>query len=608
MLDTYPDTFTVVQIHQSDVYNVPWGDARSNFYTDFDAFPTSYQDGILRRRGAYGASTYLNDYLSRQAVPTDVTIDILAANQGGTTYDFTARVCIESGGTAKTMRINMVETLDAWPTTSSGYRHGLRQGANYQDVTLNPGDCAQVTNTFTFDSTSWSHPDDIYIVAWAQEPQATSPPTDRAEVYQAATSQYPFLSDCNQNGIPDQCDLDCGTPGGYCDVTGCGQSDDCNANGMPDDCEPDCNLNGIADECDITSGYSLDCQINGIPDECELTGNDCNSNLVPDDCDIGSGFSTDCNTNGIPDECEPDCNNNGWADECDIMFGVSLDCQPDGVPDECQLDGNDCNANTVPDECDLAPHATAVSFPLDSDPGWAVEGLWAFGQPTGGGSYNGDPTSGFTGPYVFGYNLDGDYENDLPGPLHVTTDAINCADMTGVSLSFRRYLGVHQLDRATIDVSTDGVNWTNVYTNPTFFPINDSGWSLQTFDISAVADAEPTVYVRWGMGPTDATYSFCGWNLDDVEIAGYTSDSFDVNGNGTPDECDAMAGGDFDVDGDTDIDDFLYFQACLAGPGGVPAGDVPGFAAACMAAFDFNVDGSVDMADFVDFQTVFTAP
>jgi len=43
--------------------------------------------------------------------------------------------------------------------------------------------------------------------------------------------------DCNQNGIDDACDIDCGTPGGPCDVPGCGQSEDCNGNGQPDECE-----------------------------------------------------------------------------------------------------------------------------------------------------------------------------------------------------------------------------------------------------------------------------------------------------------------------------------------------------------------------------------
>jgi hypothetical protein len=41
--------------------------------------------------------------------------------------------------------------------------------------------------------------------------------------------------DCNGNGIPDECDVDCGAPG--CDLPGCGQSLDCQPNGVPDECE-----------------------------------------------------------------------------------------------------------------------------------------------------------------------------------------------------------------------------------------------------------------------------------------------------------------------------------------------------------------------------------
>ena len=72
--------------------------------------------------------------------------------------------------------------------------------------------------------------------------------------------------DCNGNGIPDPCDLDCNAPG--CGQP-CGGSLDCNANGIPDECEPDCNGNGVPDDCDIAAGTSPDCQPNGIPDECE---------------------------------------------------------------------------------------------------------------------------------------------------------------------------------------------------------------------------------------------------------------------------------------------------------------------------------------------------
>ena len=53
----------------------------------------------------------------------------------------------------------------------------------------------------------------------------------------------------------------------------CAFGPECNDNGIPDECEPDCNGNGRPDDCDIADGISLDADDNGVPDECEgLTG------------------------------------------------------------------------------------------------------------------------------------------------------------------------------------------------------------------------------------------------------------------------------------------------------------------------------------------------
>ena len=57
--------------------------------------------------------------------------------------------------------------------------------------------------------------------------------------------------DCNENGIADDCDVDCSNPN--CNIPGCGTSYDCNDNDIPDECEEDCNENGIADECEIAA-------------------------------------------------------------------------------------------------------------------------------------------------------------------------------------------------------------------------------------------------------------------------------------------------------------------------------------------------------------------
>ena len=231
---------------------------------------------------------------------------------------------------------------------------------------------------------------------------------------------------------------------------------------------------------------------------------------------------TDCNENGIPDECDIDCDLPG----CDVP-GCG--------------ESEDCNTNSVPDECDLESQGGAgILFDLDDDPGWQTEGLWAWGQPTGGGGAHGspDPTSGHTGLNVYGYNLDGDYESDLP-ERYLTTNPIDCSGLQDVHLTFRRWLGVEEplYDRAYIHVSNDGYEWAKIWENAA--TIADDHWVFQDFYIAGVADGEPTVYVRWTMGPTDYDWQYCGWNIDDIEIYGDSAPvSSDCNDNGVPDECD----------------------------------------------------------------------
>ncbi|HUU83700.1 MAG TPA: C25 family cysteine peptidase [Phycisphaerae bacterium] len=159
------------------------------------------------------------------------------------------------------------------------------------------------------------------------------------------------------------------------------------------------------------------------------------------------------------------------------------------------------------------------TWTLDSDPGWTTTGLWAFGQPTGGGGQYGgpDPTSGHTGTNVYGYNLSGDYENGLI-ERHLTTTAIDCTGLSRVAVGFWRWLGVEQpaYDHAYVRVSNNGTSWTTVWENSA--EITDSSWTQVQYDISAVADNEPTVYVRWTMGTTDVGWQYCGWNIDDIQI------------------------------------------------------------------------------------------
>ena len=41
-----------------------------------------------------------------------------------------------------------------------------------------------------------------------------------------------------------------------------------------------------------------------------------------------------------------------------------------------------------------------------------------------------------------------------------------------------------------------------------------------TYDLTAQAAGHADVRIRWTMGPTDSMWTYCGWNIDDVEIWG----------------------------------------------------------------------------------------
>ncbi|MEA1928301.1 MAG: hypothetical protein U9N73_08835 [Candidatus Auribacterota bacterium] len=169
------------------------------------------------------------------------------------------------------------------------------------------------------------------------------------------------------------------------------------------------------------------------------------------------------------------------------------------------------------------PPGVIYSFPLDTDPGWTTESDWAFGQPTGGGGEYGnpDPSSGFgTGTNVYGYNLSGDYPNDLTPTQWLTTSEIDCSQVTDTVLSFERWLNVEQnsYDHAYLQASYNGTGWIQLWANPGA-ATEDSSWTEYTYDLSAIADGR-SLYIRWGMGTTDGSWRYSGWNIDDIEIQG----------------------------------------------------------------------------------------
>jgi len=236
-----------------------------------------------------------------------------------------------------------------------------------------------------------------------------------------------------------------------------------------------------------------------------------------------------------------------------------------------------------------APIVVLLDEPLNTNPGWSTQGQWAFGQPTGGGSHNRDPNSGHTGPYVYGYNLAGDYTNNMPA-YYLTTPAFDCSGVYGVQLTFWRWLGVESnsnYDKATVEVSGDnGATWTAVWRAvDTGAAVSDSSWVFQSFDISAIADNRPQVRIRWSMGPTDSSVTYPGWNIDDVVV--WAADPNGCPPIGCP--------GDMNCDGLISYADIDPFVEAFAGESAWPYADCPWLNA------DLNGDGEVTYADIDPF-------
>ena len=237
-----------------------------------------------------------------------------------------------------------------------------------------------------------------------------------------------------------------------------------------------------------------------------------------------------------------------------------------------------------------------LTWPLDTDPGWARQTQWAFGQPTGhgGGTYGGpDPVSGATGTNVFGVNLNGNYAITLDGAHYLTLGPVNLTGITGVILKFQRWLNsdFQPWVSNTIEVSNDNSHWTQVWVNGES-EIADRAWSLQSCDIAAVADDRAAVYIRWGYRILrhDAV-PYSGWNIDDVEIWGLVAGP-------------AGCPGDANCDDGVNWRDIDYFVSALNSQVAWTAMFAPGTPTCPFSNNDANGDGSVNWRDIDSLVTL----
>jgi len=221
---------------------------------------------------------------------------------------------------------------------------------------------------------------------------------------------------------------------------------------------------------------------------------------------------------------------------------------------------------------------------LDSDPGYDIDNSssngWEFGQPSSG------PSAPYSGQYCYGTNLDGNYGNQASYSL--TSTAFDCSSTSETELHFYRWLqNESNYDEAYVEVSNDNQNWTILWSGYAM----DSSWSERVFDISAVADGEPTVFIRWRL-ETDQSVIEYGYYIDDISICGKSMPEVTPTPapTWTPDEC--IHNGDVNDDGDVTAGDAqTAFQIALGSY-------APSYQEECSA--DCNGNGTVTAGDAQD--------
>ncbi|MBG45687.1 MAG: hypothetical protein CMB76_04125 [Euryarchaeota archaeon] len=190
---------------------------------------------------------------------------------------------------------------------------------------------------------------------------------------------------------------------------------------------------------------------------------------------------------------------------------VTLDDKSDWMNGD-SMDGIDYNLSGLR----ILPMSHGWDFE-GSVQGWTLDssGGWAHGYDSTLGSVNG-VHSGASAIYTY----NGNYPNYMGGPYWATSPTIDCTSCSGTwDLKFWKRLGVESssYDRAYVAVKTTSGGWTNVYSNP-YGTTSDSSYNQVSYDISNYITGNSAFQVRFGLGTTDGSVTFTGWNVDDILI------------------------------------------------------------------------------------------
>ncbi|MFH2141770.1 MAG: PKD domain-containing protein [Bacteroidota bacterium] len=169
---------------------------------------------------------------------------------------------------------------------------------------------------------------------------------------------------------------------------------------------------------------------------------------------------------------------------------------------------------------------TAWEDDFSTDLGWTGYGSggWARGSATASTGCSGsqDPSidhSPSADNFIIGTYLGACYPNSMAMTYWLTSPVINCTGLTNCNIEFFSQSGCESssFDHMYVDVF-NGTVWSNVYSNSGSF--SEASWTQKTYNVAAQADNNPNFRVRFGLGSTDGSVTYGGWNIDDFKVTG----------------------------------------------------------------------------------------
>jgi len=218
----------------------------------------------------------------------------------------------------------------------------------------------------------------------------------------------------------------------------------------------------------------------------------------------------------------------GVANNSGDLFTMTADAEcPLGyaVPVSMSLSGDGGFAGSLAFNVTIGDRVAFFVDDFSFDQGWTGMGTsaeWERGSPAGGG---GDPStdhSPSSDNFVLGNDLstDGQYNNSIGITYWATSPVIDAANMSGTQMTYFHWNGCesNSYDHMYFE-AFDGASWVRLWENSSTF--QEGEWNEEFYDLAGIADSNPNFQIRFGMGSTDGSQTYSGWNIDDIEILGY---------------------------------------------------------------------------------------